>query len=92
MCLVHIFCSAQDNVIRERAADVLSKMSSDKLLGPKVRIALSKFLPEIFLDAMRKSVEACLQMFEGSHENPELIWNEKSRLMLNKVVARLADR
>ncbi len=92
VCLVHIFCSAQDNLIRERAADVLSKMSSDKLMGPKVRIALSKFLPEIFLDAMRKSVEACLQMFEGTHENPELIWNEKSRVRLNKVVAKLADR
>jgi len=37
-------------------------MSSDKLMGPKVRIALSKFLPDIFLDAMRKSIEACLQV------------------------------
>ena len=92
VCLVYIFCSAQDTLIRERAADVLSKMSSDKLMGPKVRIALSKFLPEIFLDAMRKSVEACLQMFEGSHENPELIWNEKTRVSLNHVVTRLAER
>jgi hypothetical protein len=31
-------------------------------------------------------------MFEGSHENPELIWNEKSRLRLTAIVSKLADR
>ena len=90
--LVYLFCNAQDQAVREKAADVLCKMSSDKLMGPKVRIALSKFLPEIFLDAMKKSVEACLQMFESSHENPELIWNDDSRKRLTTVSKNLAER
>jgi len=67
-------------------------MSSDKLLGPKVRIAMSRFVPEIFLDAMKKSVEACIQMFEGTHENPELIWNETVRQKLKTVVSKLGER
>lgn len=92
VCLIFIFCCSQETEIREKAADVLSKMSSDKLLGPKVRIALSRFVPEIFLDAMKKSVEACIQMFEGTHENPELIWNDDARLRLKSVVSKLAER
>jgi len=40
-------------------------MLSDKLTGPKVRILLSKFLPVIFMDAMRDSPEASVHMFEG---------------------------
>ena len=52
--LVYLFCNAQDQTVREKSADVLCKMSGDKLMGPKVRIALSKFLPEVFLDAMKR--------------------------------------
>ena len=89
--LVYLFCNAQDQTVREKSADVLCKMSGDKLMGPKVRIALSKFLPEIFLDAMKKSVEACIQMFEGCHENPELMWNDDSRKRLTVVTKRLAE-
>lgn len=89
--LVYLFCNAQDQAVREKSAEVLCKMSSDKLMGPKVRIALSKFLPEIFLDAMKKSVEACLNMFESSHENPELIWNDDSRKRLTMVSKKLAE-
>ena len=40
-------------------------MMSDKIIGPKVKIILSKFLPAIFMDAMRDSAEASVHMFEG---------------------------
>ena len=40
-------------------------MLADKLVGPKVRIILTKFLPGIFMDAMRDSAEASVHMFEG---------------------------
>ena len=40
-------------------------MMSDKLIGPKVKIVLAKFLPAIFMDAMRDSAEASVHMFEG---------------------------
>ncbi len=40
-------------------------MITDKLVGPKVRIVLSKFLPLIFMDAMRDNSEASVHMFES---------------------------
>ena len=40
-------------------------MMADKLVGPKVKIVLSKFLPAIFMDAMRDSPDASVHMFEG---------------------------
>lgn len=45
----------------------------------QVRIALSKFLPQIFIDAMNDNPEASVTMFEGNHENPELVWNDDTR-------------
>ena len=41
-------------------------MITDKLVGPKVRIALAKFLPLIFMDAMRDNSEASVHMFEST--------------------------
>ena len=40
-------------------------MITDKLVGPKVRIMLSKFLPVIFMDAMKDSPETSLHMFDS---------------------------
>ena len=51
--------------MREQTAELFAKVLSDKLVGPKVRIILSKFLPPIFMDAMRDSAEASVHMFEG---------------------------
>ncbi len=42
-------------------------MMADKLIGPRVKIVLSKFLPSIFMDAMRDSSDASVHMFEGSY-------------------------
>ena len=39
---------------------------ADKLVGPKVKITLSKFLPTIFMDAMRENPEVSVHMFEGN--------------------------
>ena len=66
-------------IIREKSAEVLSKMVMDKLVGPKVRICVTRFLPTIFLDAMKQSPEAAVSMLDSEHENPELIWNEDTR-------------
>ena len=64
---------------REKSAEDLSKMVMDKLVGPKVRICVTRFLPTIFLDAMKQSPEAAVSMLDSEHENPELIWNEDTR-------------
>lgn len=56
-------------MVRERSAELFSKMMSDKLIGPKVKIILSKFLPAIFMDAMRDNASASVHMFEGKWKN-----------------------
>lgn len=65
MYLLDLFCNSTNPQVRSRTAELFAKMMSDKLIGPKVRIVLSKFLPSIFMDAMRDSPEASVQMFEG---------------------------
>ncbi|ESP01912.1 hypothetical protein LOTGIDRAFT_172288, partial [Lottia gigantea] len=77
--LLDLFCNSTNPQVREKTAELLAKMLADKLVGPKVRIILNKFLPSIFMDAMRDSPEASVHMFEGTHENPELIWNDDAR-------------
>lgn len=63
--LLDLFCNGTNPTVRERSAELFSKMMSDKLIGPKVKIVLAKFLPAIFMDAMRDSAEASVHMFEG---------------------------
>ncbi|XP_069107344.1 LOW QUALITY PROTEIN: dnaJ homolog subfamily C member 13-like [Argopecten irradians] len=89
--LLDLFCNATNPTVREKTAELIAKMLSDKLVGPKLRITLSKFLPPIFMDAMRDSPEASVHMFEGTHENPELIWNDDSREKVSDVVRKLKD-
>jgi hypothetical protein len=40
-------------------------MVMDKLVGPKVRICVTKFLPTIFVDAMKQSPEAAISMLDS---------------------------
>lgn len=44
-----------------------------------MRISVCKFLPGVFLDAMIESPPTAVQMFETTHEHPELIWNDETR-------------
>lgn len=63
--LLDLFCNSTNPAVREKTAELFAKMLADKLVGPKVRIILGKFLPVIFMDAMRDSPEASVHMFEG---------------------------
>ena len=63
--LLNLFCNSQNPTVREETASLFAKMITDKLVGPKVRIVLSKFLPLIFMDAMRDNPEASVHMFES---------------------------
>lgn len=49
-------------------------MLSDKLVGPKVRLVLLKFLPSLFVEALSDSCETSIHMFDNNHENPELVF------------------
>jgi DnaJ family protein C protein 13 len=63
--LLDLYCNATNPNIREKTAELFAKILSDKLVGPKVRIIMCKFLPPVFMDAMRDSAEASVHMFEG---------------------------
>lgn len=63
--LLDVFCNSTNPAVREKAAEIFAKMLNDKLVGPRCRIVLSKFLPGIFMDAMRDSPETAVHMFEG---------------------------
>ena len=92
MYLLDVFCNSELPQNREKAAEVLSKMVMDKLVGPKVRICVTRFLPVIFLDAMKQNPEASVGMLDSEHENPELIWNEDTRKKVAKVVGEECNK
>ena len=48
-----------------------------------------RFLPGVFMDAMRDNAEAAVHIFEGTHENPELIWNDGSREKVSTTVREM---
>ncbi|XP_030062368.1 dnaJ homolog subfamily C member 13 isoform X1 [Microcaecilia unicolor] len=87
--LLDMFCNSSHPQVRSQTAELFAKMTADKLVGPKVRITLMKFLPGVFMDAMRDSPEAAVHIFEGTHENPELIWNENSREKVSTTVREM---
>lgn len=89
--LLNLFCNSQNPTVREETASLFAKMITDKLVGPRVRIVLSKFLPVIFMDAMRESAEASVHMFENTQENPELIWNDEAREKVAQEVSHMTE-
>ncbi|KAL5285788.1 DNAJC13 family protein [Megaselia abdita] len=89
--LLDMFCNSRNPQIRETCADILSKMTGDRLSGPKVRITIQKFLPPLFVDAMIESPATSVQLFESVHEHPELIWNDKTRSKVCDAVNEMCD-
>ena len=110
-----MYCNASNSIVREKTAELFGKILADKLVGPKVRILLTRFLPLIFMDGMRDSAEASVHMFEGrflskllivlvqhsihnlfthfvgSHQNPELIWNDEAREKVCELVKKMTE-
>ncbi|CAG9813597.1 unnamed protein product [Phaedon cochleariae] len=86
--LLDLFCNSTNPQVRQSCAELIARMNLDKLVGPKVRLALGAFLPPIFADAMRDSSEAAVTMFESAHEHPELIWDQESKDRVCKIVSR----
>ncbi|KAF7993906.1 hypothetical protein HCN44_011175 [Aphidius gifuensis] len=89
--ILDLFCNSSNIQIRESAADLLAKMSSDKLAGPKVKLDLSKFLPKLFSEAIRDAPKQCVHMFETKHENPELIWDDDTKEKVSRTISQLKD-
>ncbi|XP_039452152.1 dnaJ homolog subfamily C member 13 isoform X2 [Culex pipiens pallens] len=89
--LLDLFGNSNNPQIREMCAELLSKMNADKLSGPKIRITVCKYLPPVFLDAMIDSPSVAVQMYESTHEHPELIWNDRIRTSVSDAVHDMAD-
>ncbi|XP_015609793.1 dnaJ homolog subfamily C member 13 isoform X2 [Cephus cinctus] len=89
--ILDLFCNSSNLQVREAAAELLAKMSSDKLAGPKVKLVLSKFLPRLFSEAIRDSPKQCVHMFETKHENPELIWDDDTKNRVSRMIAELKE-
>lgn len=89
--VLDVLCSSREADLRISAAELLARMLSDRLSGPRCRLLLLKFVPPIFLDATRDSPQACVQMFDATNENPELIWNEETRAKVASTVRRMKE-
>lgn len=89
--LLDLFCSSRRPAVREAVGTVFVRLAADKLHGPRVKLLLSKFIPDIFLDTMRDSVEQAIVMFDGSYENPELIWNDIVRQRVQRTVSDMSN-
>lgn len=89
-CL-NIFANGNMPNIRQKSAELMAKLLSDKLTGPRIRLILQRFLPPLFMDAMKDNSEAAVNTYEGTHENPELIWNDESRAKVGDAIKRMSD-
>ena len=63
--LLNIFANGTLPNTRQKTAELFAKMLSEKLTGPKIRLIMQRFLPPLFMDAMKDNAEAAVITFEG---------------------------
>lgn len=81
---LHLFIGKNHNSVREKSAQLLTKMNSDQLNKQYISWVLSQFLPTLFLNAMKDAPQNAINLYDENKENPELIWSEDSRKGLFK--------
>lgn len=86
---LYLFIAPHFHVVREKAAQLMIKLCSDKLSGQYSRWVLSKFLPELFLSAMKDGPPNAISLYDENQENPELIWTDASRVTLNEQLTKM---
>ena len=89
--MLNIFTNGQVPQTRQRSAELFAKLVSDNLTGPRIRLIMQRFLPPLFMDAMKENSEAAVITFEGTYENPELIWNEDARQHVCTSVSKMCE-
>ncbi|XP_015790480.1 dnaJ homolog subfamily C member 13-like [Tetranychus urticae] len=89
--LLDIFCNSSDHKIREKSAELLAKMTIDKLNGPKIRLILCKFLPVSFIESMKESPQEAVNLFDRNQENPELIWADEARTKVSSTIRTMSQ-
>eukprot|EP01134_Creolimax_fragrantissima_P008258 CFRG8258T1 len=86
-----LFTNSHSSATRLAAATFFARLAKDKLNGPKVQLTLAYFLPRIFMDAWKRQPETAITMFDGVHENPELVWTESVREKVRTTVMTMRD-
>lgn len=89
MVLLDNQSAAEDRIA---AAEVLAKLQSDKLTGPRWSRFITRYLPPIFTDALRDSPQIAVSMLDSVSENPELIWNDATRNKVKSVIKVACDQ
>lgn len=88
---LYLFIAPHFHVVREKAAQLMIKLCSDKLSGQYSRWVLSQFLPELFLSAMKDAPQNAITLYDENQENPELIWTDDSRFNLKGHLKKLVN-
>uniref|UniRef100_A0A914YWG2 J domain-containing protein n=1 Tax=Panagrolaimus superbus TaxID=310955 RepID=A0A914YWG2_9BILA len=87
--ILNVFCDPQlPTENRIHAAELLAKLQSDKLTGPRWVRYLIRYLPPIFADSLRDNSSNAIQMFDSTTESPELIWNDEIRKAIRQNIQK----
>eukprot|EP00736_Rhodelphis_marinus_P007754 Rmarinus@m.16594 len=70
------------NDVRKQACSVLSRCLVDRMHGERFSIQLSRLLPGSIVAALRSDPAAVPLQLDRNHENPDLVWNKKTREQL----------
>nr|XP_027203282.1 dnaJ homolog subfamily C member 13-like [Dermatophagoides pteronyssinus] len=89
--VLQLFIMPNFNAVREKAAQLLIKITGDVVNGQYSSWVLSHFLPTLFFNAMKDAPQNAINLYDENKENPELIWTEDARLRLNKHVRDLIE-
>ncbi|KAI1707730.1 dnaJ domain-containing protein [Ditylenchus destructor] len=77
---------------RMLAAELLAKLQSDQLTGPRWSRFIERYLPPIFAESLKDNPSAAIQMFDSTTENPELIWNESTRQNVKQILSKSLEQ
>lgn len=89
--LIDLFCNSTDSSTRIKSAELISRITYDRLSGFQACLILNRFLPMIFVDAMKDSTRDAVNLFDNNQENPELMWNSSIRDHVCKNTGHLAQ-
>lgn len=90
---VDLLCNGDnESGIRDKSAMFLSRLMTEKLSGPRLRLALTQILPLAIVDTMRDLPLSTIRLMDNDQENPELVWNNKSRKHIFENINKISRR
>ena len=59
--------------------------------GLRVTAYVGRFMPRVFLATLAEDAPGTVRIFDASHDNPELIWNESMRAELDGALVHASN-